>query len=95
MHLLLNNWMQQLQTLHVHGSHDVEGTLVGFHVTSTLRLKCQILYFLINTSPPKPLDVRAATSNFAGPYRPHDAGGTLATFCVTLTQMSRLNWGHC
>ena len=29
-----------------------------------VKVECQILHFLVNASPPKPLDV--ATSNFAG-----------------------------
>ena len=31
-----------------------------------IKVKGQIMYFLVNASPPKSLDV--ATSNFAGPY---------------------------
>ena len=43
------------------------------------------MYFLVNASPQKPLDV--ATSNFAVAYRLHDVDCT--TFCVTLTPRSR------
>ena len=39
-----------------------------------VKVKCQIMYFLVNAAPPKPLDV--ATSNFAGAYRSHDVEGT-------------------
>ena len=59
MHLLLNCWTQQLQTLLVHGSHDVEDT--GQHLCDA-----DLMYFLVNSSPPKLLEV--AASNFAGAY---------------------------
>ena len=48
---LLNHWPQQLQTLQVHRSHDVEGNASN-----------QIL--LVIAFPPKMLDI--AASNFAG-----------------------------
>ena len=50
-----------------------------------LKAKCQIMYFLINASPPKPLDV--ATLQV---HRSHDVEGTLATFHVTLTSRSKV-----
>ena len=58
MHLLLNCWMQQLQTLQVHRSPDREST--GQHL-------CQgqghIMYFPVNTYPPKLLDKKRALTN--------------------------------
>ena len=50
MHLLLNC---KLQTLQLHRSHDVEGTGINCEILT----QGQIMYFLVNASPPKPLDV--------------------------------------
>ena len=46
---------------------------MGHIMQKVLGNKGQIMYFLINASPPKPLHV--ATSNFAGAYRLHDVEG--------------------
>ena len=64
MQLLLNRWTKQLQTLYVHRSYDVEGTRQHFVWWHWPKGKGQIMYFLVNATPPKPLDV--ATSNIAG-----------------------------
>ena len=57
MHFLLNCWTKQLQSLQVHRSYVVEDT------RPNVKVKSEIMYFLVNASPPKRLDV--ATSNFA------------------------------
>ena len=55
MHFLLNCWTLQLQTLQVHRSYDVEDTGQRF-VCPRLKVKVkgEIIYFLVNVSPPKP-----------------------------------------
>ena len=63
MHLLLNHWTQQLQNLQVHRSNDV-GVLGNISCDLVVKVKGQIMFVLVNTSPPELLDV--ATSNFAG-----------------------------
>ena len=65
MHFLLNCWTWQLQTLQVHRSFDVEDTGQCFAFVIDLRIlvKKELMYFFVNASPPKWLDV--ATSNFA------------------------------
>ena len=55
LHLLLNRWAQQLQTLQVHGSHDVEDT-GQYSCDLDAKVKGQIMYFLVDLSPPKLLD---------------------------------------
>ena len=62
MHFLLNRWTLQLQTLQVHRSYDVEHTGQRF-VSVLVNVKSEIMYFLVNASPPKLLDVE--TYNFA------------------------------
>ena len=56
--------MWHLQTLQVHRSHDVDGTGQLFVLYFNQRVKGQIMYFLVNASSPKSLNV--ATLNFAG-----------------------------
>ena len=51
MQFLLNCWTYQLQTLQVHRSYDVE--VLG---------NIQIIYFLVNASPPKLLHVETSKS---------------------------------
>ena len=64
MHFLLNRWTKQLKALQVHRSYGVEDTRQRFVLSLTkVKVKSEIMYFLVNASPPKPLDV--ATSNFA------------------------------
>ena len=65
MHLLLNRWTQQPQTLQVNRPHYVDDTeqhLCGLGLM--VKIKGQIMYFLVNASSPKLLDI--AISNFAG-----------------------------
>ena len=62
MHLVINFWKSQLQILPVHRSHDVK-VLGGVLCDLDPKVKGQIMYFLVNTSPHKLLEV--ATSNFA------------------------------
>ena len=57
-----NRWTQQRQTVHVHWSCDVDGTGY-FFCDLDPKVKGQLMYFLVNASTPKLLDV--ATSNFA------------------------------
>ena len=57
----LNRWTLQLQTLHVHRSYNVENT--GQRFAFVLDIKVEIMYFIVNASPPKPFEI--ATSNFA------------------------------
>ena len=64
MHLHLNCWIYQSQTLQVHRSHDVEGTGLLYDLYPKVKVKGQIMHFLVNASPPKMLDV--PTSNVAG-----------------------------
>ena len=55
MHLLLNRWTKQLQTLQVYRSHDVEGT-GQFSRDLDTKGQGQIMFFLVNASP-EPLDI--------------------------------------
>ena len=61
MHFLLNRWTKQLQTLQVYRLYDVDDT--GQLFCPKVKVKGEIMYFLVYASPPKPLDV--ANSNFA------------------------------
>ena len=60
----LNCWTYQLQTLLLHSSHDVVDTGHSYNLDTKVKVKGQIMNFLVNASPPKLLDL--ATSNFAG-----------------------------
>ena len=55
-------------TLHVHTvcmSHVVDGTGVcSCYIGPKVKVKCQMMYFLVSASPNKPFDTE--TSNFAG-----------------------------
>ena len=66
MHLLLNRWTYQLQTLQVHRSHDVDVPGNVLCDLTKVKVNGQIMDFLVNKSPPKPLDM--STSNFADAY---------------------------
>ena len=65
MHFLLNGWTKQLQTLQLNRSYDVEGywATLGVCLRPKVKVKSEIMYFLVNAFPPKRLDL--ATSNFA------------------------------
>ena len=58
-----NRWMKQSQILHVLRSHDVVST-AQFCVLPLPQFGQSQRFFLVNASPPKPLDV--AISNVAG-----------------------------
>ena len=64
MHFPLNRSTSQLQTLQVHRSYDVENT--GQRFVFVLDIKGEKMYFFVNASPPKPLEI--AISNFAGAF---------------------------
>ena len=66
MHLLLNRCTYQLKSLQVHRSRDVHVDVPGNVLCDLTKAKVndQIMYFLINASLPKPLNV--STSTFAG-----------------------------
>ena len=64
MHRLINFWKQRLQSLPVHRSHDVKvlGD-VSYDLDPMVKVKGQIMYFLVNASPHNFFEV--TTSNFA------------------------------